>query len=209
MENIILILTVAIVHLGIVIVPGPNFLIVTKNSLTHSRHVGLVTAQGVALGTIVYVIAGFLGFTALLAQSVVLFNVVKWIGTAYFVYVGIRLIRSSVHNKRIVDTLVENPFSDRQALQSGLLTMLSNVKSAFYFMLLFTTFVPANITTEVRLSLLVVIPTISLIWYSIIAWTFSNHHIRGFYRRIERGINIVFGGLWILLGIKLATSTRS
>lgn len=209
METLLLLLSIAIIHLAIVIVPGPNFLIIVKNSLMYSRRTGIVTARGVAIGTIVYVIAGFLGFTALLSQSVVLFNLVKWIGTFYFIYVGIQLIRSAHQTQtdiQIVDT--QNQFSEKQALRSGLLTMLSNVKSAFYFMFLFTTILPSDVPNAVKIAVIIIIPTISFLWYSILALTFSNQHIQLFYRKIERWMTYIFGGVWILLGLRLASVTQ-
>lgn len=210
MESLILIVTLASIHLGIVIVPGPNFLVIVKNSLMYSRRAGMVTARGVAIGTVVYVIAGFLGFTVLLSQSVVLFNLVKWIGTAYFIYVGIQLIRHA--NQTQTDIAIESPqeskFTDQQALRSGLLTMLSNVKSAFYFMFLFTTFMPATIHTELKLIIILMIPTISFLWYTILALTFSHSLVQQVYQQIERWMNYIFGTVWILLGIRLVTTTQ-
>lgn len=210
MDTLILIVTLAAVHIGIVVIPGPNFLVIVKNSLTHSRRAGIVTARGVAIGTVVYVVAGFLGFTALLSQSVTLFNIIKWIGTLYFIYVGIQLIRHANHTRTEIgiDSKNQLTYSDRQALRSGLLTMLSNVKSAFYFMFLFTTFLPANISLELKVVVILMIPMISLTWYSILALTFSNHTVRGCYQKIERWINYVFGAVWILLGFRLVTTTQ-
>ncbi len=209
MESLLLLLSIAIIHFGIVIIPGPNFLIIVKNSLMYSRRTGIITARGVAIGTIVYVIAGFLGFTALLSQSVVLFNLVKWIGTFYFIYVGIQLIHSAHQPQtdiQIEDT--QNQFNDKQALRSGLLTMLSNVKSAFYFMFLFTTVLPSDVPNTIKIAIIIMIPTISFLWYSILALTFSNHHIQLFYRKIERWMTYIFGGVWIFLGLRLASVTQ-
>lgn len=211
MDSLLLIITLASIHLGIVVIPGPNFLVIVKNSLTHSRRAGLVTARGVAIGTIVYVIAGFLGFTALLSQSVELFNIIKWLGTLYFIYVGIQLIRHANRDQTdiTINTKATSIFTDRQAFRSGLLTMLSNVKSAFYFMFLFTTFLPSDISLELKLIVIVIVPMISLAWYTTLALTFSNNSVRGIYQRIERGMNIIFGAVWILLGVRLATTSQN
>lgn len=209
METLLLLLTLASIHIGVVMAPGPNFLIIIKNSLSYSRHTGMVTARGVALGTIIYVIAGFLGFTALLSQSVVLFNFVKWLGVIYFVFMGIKAIRSARKQAHIeVDNIQEQMMSDRQAIRSGFFTMLSNVKAAFYFMLLFTTVMPPQVSLETKIIITAMIPGISLIWYSILATTFSTQTVRKIYRRFERWLNSAFGAMWVALGMKLATVTR-
>ena len=210
METLQLLLSVAIIHFGIVIVPGPNFLVIVKNSLIHSRHAGVITARGVAIGTVAHVIAGLLGFTALISQSVLLFNAVKWMGTLYFIYVGIQMIRHANLTKTTlaVDNAEKPTFTDGQALRSGLFTMLSNVKSAFYFLFLFTTVLPTTVNVDVQLSLIILIPVISLTWYSILALTFSNNVVRSMYQRAERAMNYFFGGVWIFLGIRLASVTQ-
>jgi|GEM_PF-1210696 len=210
MHSVLLLLAVAFIHLGIVIIPGPNFLVIVKNSLMYSRRAGIVTARGVAIGTVVYVMAGFLGFTALLSQSVVLFNVFKWIGVVYFIYVGAQLIRHARNTQTDVNfQSADTPsFTDQQALRSGLLTMLSNVKSAFYFMFLFTTFLPTNVNIELKVIIIMLIPAISLTWYSVLALTFSNHRVRHIYQRIERWMNMIFGAVWIVLGLKLMSTTQ-
>ena len=210
MESLLLLLTVASIHLGIVVIPGPNFLVIVKNSLMYSRRAGIITARGVAIGTVVYVIAGFLGFTALLSQSVVLFNIVKWVGVVYFIYVGTQLIRHARNTKTDVNFQSTNTpsFTDQQALRSGLLTMLSNVKSALYFMFLFTTFLPADVRPELKVIIIMMIPAISLTWYSFLALTFSNYRVRYVYQRIERWMNMVFGVVWIALGLRLMSTTQ-
>ena len=210
MQSLLLLLAVASIHLGIVVIPGPNFLVIVKNSLMHSRRAGIVTARGVAIGTVIYVIAGFLGFTALLSQSVFLFTIVKWIGVVYFIFVGTQLIRHARNTQSDVSFHSANnsSFTDQQALRSGLLTMLSNVKSAFYFMFLFTTFLPPNVSPELKIAIIIMIPTISLTWYSILALTFSNHRVRQIYQKVERGMNLIFGAVWIVLGLRLMSTTQ-
>jgi len=74
-------------------IPGPTVLLVVSYALTQGRRVALATAAGVALGDFTAMTLSLAGLGALLAASATLFTVLKWIGAAYLVYLGIRLWR--------------------------------------------------------------------------------------------------------------------
>src|SRR5689334_13973549 len=89
-----MILAIALVHLAVVVSPGANFLIVTRNSLTYTRQAGLLTARGVAVGSLTYITIGLLGFATVIAGSPLIFNLIKLVGTIYFFYVGAKTLNS-------------------------------------------------------------------------------------------------------------------
>lgn len=78
----------------LLLLPGPTVLLVVSYALTQGRRVALATATGVALGDFVAMTLSLLGLGAILAASATLFTVLKWIGAAYLVYLGVRLWRS-------------------------------------------------------------------------------------------------------------------
>ena len=92
MDLLALLLPIAAVHLSAVITPGPNFLIVSRNSLTNTRRAGLLTANGVALGALLWIITGMLGFIAIVSQSALAFNVIKVAGTIYLIGIGLHTL---------------------------------------------------------------------------------------------------------------------
>lgn len=203
MESLVLILSIALVHFTAVVMPGANFLVVTKNALAYSRQTGVETARGVALGSLIYMLLGFLGFAAVLSQSPLLLTALRFIGAVYFAYMGYLLLTapprigkaSAAENKLLLQ---------RKAFQGGLLTSLSNPASSLYFMSLFTAFIPGSTPFAQKAVIALVLPLISLTWYTIIALTFSNGRIQQFYDRFERALNIAFGLFWLGLSIKLA-----
>ena len=75
-------------------IPGPTILLVVSYALSHGRRVASATVAGVALGDFTAMTASMLGVGALLATSATLFTVLKWIGAAYLVYLGIKLFRA-------------------------------------------------------------------------------------------------------------------
>ncbi|WP_026783895.1 LysE family translocator [Pleomorphomonas koreensis] len=77
-------------------IPGPTVLLVISYALSHGKRAGMATVAGVALGDFTAMTASMLGLGALLATSAALFAVLKWVGAAYLIYLGIRLWRAPV-----------------------------------------------------------------------------------------------------------------
>ena len=77
-------------------IPGPTVLLVISYALGHGRRSAYATVAGVALGDFTAMTASMLGLGAMLAASAVLFTVLKWVGAAYLVYLGVKLWRAPV-----------------------------------------------------------------------------------------------------------------
>lgn len=84
-------------------IPGPTTLLVVSYALGHGRKTALATVTGVALGDFVAMTGSLLGLGALLAGSATAFMILKWIGGAYLVYLGIRLWRAPVGDSPMAD----------------------------------------------------------------------------------------------------------
>ena len=79
--------------LALLIVPGPSVLYIVTRSMDQGRSAGLVSVLGIHTGTIVHVVAAALGLSAILASSAVSFQVVKYAGAAYLIWLGIKALR--------------------------------------------------------------------------------------------------------------------
>lgn len=80
---------------ALLLLPGPTILLVLSYALSKGRSVALASASGVALGDFVAMTASLAGLGALVAASATLFSVLKWVGAAYLVWLGIKLLRSA------------------------------------------------------------------------------------------------------------------
>ncbi|MEJ2150482.1 MAG: LysE family translocator, partial [Chloroflexota bacterium] len=83
----------------VVVVPGPNFAMTLRNSLTRSRRAGLFTAFGVSLGGVGHVTYSLIGIALLISQSIFLFNTLKRLGALYLIYLGIRALLARKHDQ--------------------------------------------------------------------------------------------------------------
>ena len=73
-----------------VMLPGPDFALVTKNTLLHSRRSGFFTSLGVSASNLVHITYCAFGLAIVIANSLLLFSIIKYIGAAYLIYLGLR-----------------------------------------------------------------------------------------------------------------------
>src|SRR5688572_21021917 len=115
--------------LALILTPGPVVVYVVTRSLNQGRKAGLVSVLGLELGNLVHVLAAALGLSALLLSSAVAFNLVKYLGAAYLIYLGIQKLRAK-------DTLSEQappPDSLRRIFFQGIVVAILNPKTALFF----------------------------------------------------------------------------
>jgi threonine/homoserine/homoserine lactone efflux protein len=80
---------------ALLLIPGPTVLLVLSYSISQGKRVALATVAGVAVGDLVAVTASLAGLGALVLASATLFTMLKWIGAAYLIYLGVKLFRSA------------------------------------------------------------------------------------------------------------------
>ncbi|MBB2909832.1 threonine/homoserine/homoserine lactone efflux protein [Streptosporangium becharense] len=117
--------------LALLLVPGPAVLYIVTRSVTQGRSAGLVSVLGIHLGSLVHVAAAALGVSALLAASATAFTIVKYLGAAYLVYLGIRKLMARPGG----DGVVEPPVASTSRLfWEGFVVNVLNPKTAIFFL---------------------------------------------------------------------------
>jgi threonine/homoserine/homoserine lactone efflux protein len=192
------------------VTPGPDTLYIVGRSSTLGWRAGAVAALGIGTGTLVHIVAASLGLSAILAASATAFMVVKVIGAAYLVYVGISLIRSSRSPAANSADTMDAPATMRQVFVQGFLTNVLNPKVALFFLAFLPQFVLAN-TPSKPLALLflgLVFDLNGTAWNLGVAWSTARLSGRlsggaAFKKWFDRFV----GGLFVCVGIKLALSS--
>ena len=132
--------------------PGPDMLYVAARSTSQGRRAGVVSALGIATGSLIHTTAAAAGLSALLATSSRAFEVVRWVGVAYLVYLGVRALVSSGGHTRVQAV---NPASLWSVYREGVLVNVLNPKVALFFLSFLPQFVdPATGSVAVQLALL-------------------------------------------------------
>ncbi len=123
-------LAFAAASIVLLVIPGPTILLVVSYALTQGKRVALAMAAGVALGDLTAMTLSLAGLGALLVTSATLFTILKWVGAAYLVYLGIRLWRSEPHLPQS-DTAPERP--TRAIFGHAFVVTALNPKSIAFF----------------------------------------------------------------------------
>ncbi|GAA1138741.1 threonine/homoserine/homoserine lactone efflux protein [Kitasatospora gansuensis] len=199
-------LTFAVAALLLIMIPGPDQALITRNALVGGRSAGLLTMTGGMLGLSVHVSAASLGISALLLASVTAFTVLKVIGTVYLVWMGIATLRSA--RKRVQDG--DGSEGDRslpraQCLRQGFLSNALNPKVALFFVTFLPQFLPdTRHTLASALQLSAVFVLLYLLWFTL--YTVTVDRFGAFLRRpaVRQRIERSTGALLIAFGIRLA-----
>ena len=125
----------------LVFTPGPNTLYIIARSVQQGRTAGLVSSLGVETGTLIHVAAAAFGISALLVSSALAFNVVKYAGAAYLIYLGIKTLLTR-EKPAEVETVEEK--SLRRTFSQAVLVNVLNPKSAMFFFAFLPQFVDAK-----------------------------------------------------------------
>ncbi len=120
------------------VTPGPGIAYVVARTVAGGRAEGLASCFGTGLGGLLHVLAAALGLSLIIAQSAVAFNLLKYVGAAYLMYLGMRMLLRK-EQPALVEALVTR--SVRRALFEGIMVEALNVKTALFFLAFLPQFV--------------------------------------------------------------------
>ena len=184
--------------------PGPDFALTVRNSL-YSREVGTLTALGITAGLLVHASYCILGFALVISKSILLFNVIKYLGASYLIYLGIKGLMTK---KSDLNLAVENDGKKRitlfQAFSQGFLCNVLNPKAVLFFLAFFTLIIQPSMPLKVEIGYAFEIALIHFIWFSILAYLFSHHRIKASLGRVQYYITKALGGFLVLFGLRIA-----
>ncbi|MCU7370445.1 LysE family translocator [Paucibacter sp. O1-1] len=193
------------------IAPGPDSILIMTRSATQGWRAGSAAALGIGAGTCVHVLAAALGLSALLAASSWAFTVIKWVGAAYLVWIGLQMLLSRQQAGPATPAALTPALPYRKIFAQGFLTNVLNPKVALFFL----AFVPQFIAPEaphkaLAFILLGAIFNLNgMLWchFLAVSTALASQRLRlgaGLARWLNRGI----GALFLSFGIKLALSER-
>ncbi len=124
--------------LALNVTPGPDMLYVVARSVGDGRAAGVISSLGIAAGSIVHTLAVALGLAGLLRAVPIAFEIVKWVGAGYLIWLGVRALRGRAGP---ADQVAVTPASTRAVFAQGMLTNLLNPKVALFFLAFLPQFV--------------------------------------------------------------------
>ncbi|WP_058367796.1 LysE family translocator [Psychrobacter sp. ENNN9_III] len=214
-------LLITSVHLLAAASPGPDFVLVSRETLTKGRRTGLICSLGITVGLAVHIIYSVLGLAAVIAHSQPLLTAIKWLGGSYLIYLGWQGIQAKP--KPTTDLALDTPQQEaiKQAkqdvlkadstlatLRRGFFCNVFNPKAPVYFVAIFTLVLSPDIPLW-QLSIYGVwMMVLQMAWFSAVVMLLSIPAILRRFERMEHWINRILGSAMIILGLNLILRSR-
>ena len=200
--------------LAVNLTPGPDMLFVVGTGATQGRRAGVLAALGIGAGCLLHIALAAVGLSAVLAASALAFGVVKWVGAAYLVWVGLSMWRTRRGAAAGAAATARPQVGGRSVFWQGALTNALNPKVALFFLAFLPQFIEPGASGQalafVALGLLfnvggtVVNIVVALLAATISRWLAA----RGAGSAVGGWLQRAVGALFIGLGVRLALSTR-
>ncbi|WP_372642178.1 LysE family translocator [Ancylomarina sp.] len=198
-------LAIISISIFMAISPGPDFFMVSRNSIVYNKTAGIYAAIGISLAIWLHVAYSIAGLAILISKSIFLFSIIKYIGAAYLIFIGFKTIfsKSSI-KKNIVQNKKVNQVSKFESFKVGFITNALNPKTTIFFLSIFTQIV--NVDTSLVLQIIygAIISLAHFIWFYSVAYFFSHPLILSKFQRYQKRIETFVGAALIIFGIKVA-----
>ncbi|MDF1633359.1 LysE family translocator [Mycoplana sp. MJR14] len=191
-----------------IVSPGADLAMVMRQSIVHGRRSAIITSFGIGASLMFHVSYTILGLGLLISQSIYLFNIVKWCGVAYLVYIGVKALRAG---RTEIDAPAASGAADgkrQSALRAfglGFMANALNPKAVFFFLSIFSSVVSVHTPMTVKLGYGLVMATCLISWFIGVSLFMTTPRMRAAFSRASKWIDRTSGVVFIALGIKLAT----
>lgn len=194
--------------MALLLIPGPTVLLVLSYAIGHGRKVAVSTALGVAAGDLIAMSASLLGLGALVLASATLFTVLKWVGAAYLIYLGVKLMMSASSGGLVLPE--GKAVSQRGVFWHACAVTALNPKSIAFFI----AFVPQFIRPENALLAQFAILTatfVSMAGLNALVYALMASRMRGYIKRpsVIAWLTRAGGGALITMGVATAALRRA
>jgi len=196
-----------IMSICLIILPGPDTAMATKNTLIAGKVGGVKTVFGTCIALLIHTLAAVIGLSALIVKSALLFSIFKYVGALYLIYIGIKALLA-VRNKEGVDTndiSLNNENKHTSCFRQGFLTNLLNPKIAVFFLTFLPQFLNPNHNTFIQLLVMgLTYLVLTAFWFAF--YIFLIDKISAFMKKpkTQRYIQGLTGIFLIGFGVKLA-----
>lgn len=200
-------LTVVVIHLLAAMSPGPDFIMISRNSISCSRRAGVYSALGLGLGILVHVTYSLVGIGFIISRSILFFSIIKYIGAAYLVYIGWRSLRARPYAAAQESGGARRELGRFAAVRMGFLTNVLNPKATLFFFALFTQVVRLETPKAIQALYGLEMSIMTFLWFGFVALALSHPAIKGRFVSVGHRLEQAFGVILIAFGVKVALSS--
>ncbi len=193
---------------AVILMPGPAMIFVISNGLTRGPRASLAAALGTTTGVFFHMFCAAFGLALILKTSALAFAVVKFAGAGYLIYLAIMTL---VRKDDVVGALEQHHKSDRSIFWQGIFVNILNPKLSIFFLAFLPQFINPHVASTCTQTLalgtiFIVMTLVIFIGYGLFASTVRQRVLSS--PRILRAIKYCFASVFMVLGVRLATSER-
>ncbi|MGE6786161.1 LysE family translocator [Ensifer adhaerens] len=191
-----------------IVSPGADLAMVMRQSIVHGRRPAIITSFGIGTSLMFHVTYTILGLGLIISQSIYLFNIVKWCGVAYLLYIGIKALRAGQTEIKVDHTEGNGSVRGQSAAKAfglGFAANALNPKPVFFFLSIFSTVVSAHTPILVKFGYGLVMASCLILWFVGVSLFMTTPRMRAAFTRASKWIDRASGVVFIALGLKLAT----
>lgn len=192
----------------VIVSPGADLAMVMRQSIVHGRKAAVATSIGIGVSLLFHIGYTILGLGLVISQSIALFNLIKWAGVAYLLYIGFRSLRAGASPSEEA-TLPADIDAPRQSLARafalGFAANALNPKPVFFFLSVFASVVSVATPAGVKFAYGQVMASCLILWFVGVSYFMTTPRMRAAFGRASRWIDRTSGVVFIALGLKLAT----
>jgi len=197
-------LAVAVLHLLALIIPGPDFAVILRQSLHFGRRIGMLTALGIGTGISLHLLYSLAGVAALLQASHWLLLSAELLGACWLLYLGVVFIRPQQPPQPLPDD-ANKPRTNQpaRAFVLGFMTNATNPKATLFFLALFTTVVQSTTPFSLRLLYGIWMCAITALWFVLLSLLLTKTSVHHRLLRLSRLIESATGYLLVFFSLRL------
>lgn len=206
-------LLITSIHLLAAAAPGPDFVLVSQQTLCNGKRAGLLCSAGIALGLSIHILYSSLGLAAIIANSSSALWGIKLLGGGYLIYLGISGLRARARSAVDTDIAIAigqvAPQSALKTIGLGFLCNALNPKAPIYFVSLFTIVLSQDTPAQHLLIYGLWMMALQLAWFSLLTMLLSRPAVTSKFQRMGHWLDRIAGGAMLLLGIKVLATRAS
>ena len=200
-------ISIATIHLFAVMSPGPDFIIIVRQSISSGRCSALMTSLGIGIGILMHITLCIFGLGMIIKESDLLFKVIQIIGSLYLAYLGVISIisKDSSNNSNYKNELLFNAF---QSFKLGFLTNILNPKATLFFLSLYTMIIANNTPFQFQILFGLWMSFATGLWFAFLSLILTNKSILAKIEFMSTKIQRMTGVILIIFSIKLLFSIQ-
>ena len=200
-------ISIATIHLFAVMSPGPDFIIIVRQSISNGRHSALMTSLGIGIGILMHITICIFGLGIIIKESNLLFKMIQIIGSLYLSYLGIISIRSkdSSIKSKYYDEFRLNAF---ESFKLGFLTNVLNPKATLFFLSLYVMIITNNTPFQFQIIFGLWMSFATGLWFTFLSLILTNKSVISRIEFMSTKIQKLTGLILIIFAIKLLFSIQ-